>query len=114
MRWEVLAAINSIETDYGRNLSVSTAGAEGWMQFMPETWAHLRRRRQRDGRKDPYNPVDAIFAAARYLKAAGAGDSLQKAIFSYNHAALVRRRRPHACACAERGPGGGRSARSPG
>ena len=39
-----------------------------------------------DGRKDPYNPVDAIFAAARYLKAAGAGDSLRRAIFAYNHA----------------------------
>jgi hypothetical protein len=39
-----------------------------------------------DGRKDPYNPVDAIFAAARYLKAAGAATSLQRAIFAYNHA----------------------------
>ncbi|HEY5142150.1 MAG TPA: lytic murein transglycosylase, partial [Solirubrobacteraceae bacterium] len=86
VRWEVLAAINSIETDYGRNLSVSTAGAEGWMQFMPGTWATYGVDANRDGRKDPYNPVDAIFTAARYLKAAGAGDSLQKAIFSYNHA----------------------------
>ncbi len=86
IRWEVLAAINSIETDYGRNLSVSTAGAVGWMQFMPETWATYGVDANRDGRRDPYNPVDAIFAAARYLKAAGAGDSIQKAIFSYNHA----------------------------
>ncbi len=86
VRWEVLAAINSIETDYGRNLSVSTAGAEGWMQFMPGTWATYGVDANRDGRKDPYNPVDAIFTAARYLKAAGAGDSLQRAIFSYNHA----------------------------
>ena len=38
MRWEVLAAINEIETDYGRNLNVSSAGAVGWMQFMPSTW----------------------------------------------------------------------------
>ena len=38
IRWEVLAAINEIETDYGRNLSVSSAGAVGWMQFMPATW----------------------------------------------------------------------------
>ena len=38
VRWEVLAAINEIETDYGRNLNVSTAGALGWMQFMPPTW----------------------------------------------------------------------------
>ena len=84
--WEVLAAINAIETDYGRNLSVSTAGAEGWMQFMPGTWRTYGVDANRDGRKDPYNPVDAIFTAARYLKAAGAGQSLQKAIFSYNHA----------------------------
>jgi hypothetical protein len=39
-----------------------------------------------DGKKDPYNPVDAIFAAARYLKAAGGEDDLRKAIFAYNHA----------------------------
>ena len=38
MRWEILAAINEIETDYGRNLNVSSAGAVGWMQFMPATW----------------------------------------------------------------------------
>src|SRR6185503_621024 len=40
----------------------------------------------KDERKDPYNPVDAIFAAARYLKAAGAEDDLRRAIFAYNHA----------------------------
>src|SRR5918999_3332883 len=39
-----------------------------------------------DGKKDPYNPVDAIFAAARYLKAAGAEQDLRRAIFAYNHA----------------------------
>ncbi|HEX5909551.1 MAG TPA: lytic transglycosylase domain-containing protein, partial [Thermoleophilaceae bacterium] len=38
IRWEILAAINEIETDYGRNLNVSSAGALGWMQFMPATW----------------------------------------------------------------------------
>ena len=38
IRWEILAAINEIETDYGRNLNVSSAGAVGWMQFMPSTW----------------------------------------------------------------------------
>ncbi len=86
IRWEVLAAINEIETDYGRNLSVSTAGALGWMQFMPGTWASYGVDANDDGRKDPYNPVDAIFAAARYLKAAGGDTDLQSAIFSYNHA----------------------------
>ena len=86
VRWEILAAINEIETDYGRNLSVSSAGAVGWMQFMPATWASYGVDANGDGRKDPYNPVDAIFAAARYLRAAGADTDLRKAIFAYNHA----------------------------
>ena len=84
--WEILAAINEIETDYGRNLNVSSAGARGWMQFMPASWRAYGVDANEDGRKDPYNPVDAIFAAARYLKAAGAEEDLRRAIFAYNHA----------------------------
>ena len=86
IRWEVLAAINEIETDYGRNLNVSSAGAVGWMQFMPSTWKTWGVDANKDGRKDPYNPVDAIFASARYLKAAGYQDDVRRAIFAYNHA----------------------------
>ena len=86
VRWEVLAAINEIETDYGRNLNVSSAGALGWMQFMPATWKAYGVDANQDGKKDPFNPVDAIFAAARYLKAAGADKDLRKGIFAYNHA----------------------------
>jgi hypothetical protein len=86
VRWEVLAAINEIETDYGRNLNISSAGALGWMQFMPATWQQFGVDANRDGLKDPFNPVDAIFAAARYLNAAGAKDDLRRAIFAYNHA----------------------------
>ena len=86
IRWEVLAAINEIETDYGRNLSTSSAGALGWMQFMPGTWETYGVDANHDGVKDPNNPVDAIFAAARYLKASGGNTSIEKAIFSYNHA----------------------------
>ena len=86
VRWEILAAINEIETDYGRNLSVSSAGALGWMQFMPGTWEMYGVDANGDRRKDPYNPVDAIFAAARYLRAAGADTDLRKAIWAYNHA----------------------------
>jgi hypothetical protein len=86
IRWEVLAAINEIETDYGRNLNVSSAGALGWMQFMPSTWQMYGTDANKDGRKDPYNPVDAIFAAARYLKAAGYEQDVRRAIFAYNHA----------------------------
>lgn len=84
--WQVLAAINEIETDYGRNLSVSSAGALGWMQFMPPSWEAYGVDANGDGKKDPYNPVDAIFAAARYLKAADASKDLRRAIFAYNHA----------------------------
>ncbi|MGI8557925.1 MAG: lytic murein transglycosylase, partial [Solirubrobacteraceae bacterium] len=84
--WQVLAAINEIETDYGRNLSPSSAGAEGWMQFLPATWKVYGVDANGDGVKDPYNPVDAIFAAARYLNAAGAAKDLKSAIFAYNHA----------------------------
>jgi murein DD-endopeptidase MepM/ murein hydrolase activator NlpD len=78
--WRVLAAINSIETDYGRDLGVSSAGALGWMQFMPGTW-------QLYGQGgNPYDPRDAIFAAARLLDAAGASHDLRGAIFAYNDA----------------------------
>jgi murein DD-endopeptidase MepM/ murein hydrolase activator NlpD len=86
IRWEVLAAINEIETDYGRNLNISSAGALGWMQFMPATWDAYGVDANGDGQKDPFNPVDAIFAAARYLRAAGADQDLYRAIFAYNHA----------------------------
>jgi murein DD-endopeptidase MepM/ murein hydrolase activator NlpD len=86
VRWEVLAAINEIETDYGRNLNISSAGALGWMQFMPATWDAYGVDANGDGEKDPFNPVDAIFAAARYLRAAGADTDLYQAIFAYNHA----------------------------
>jgi hypothetical protein len=84
--WQVLAAINEIETDYGRNLSVSSAGAIGWMQFLPSTWKQWAVAATGNGIADPYNPVDAIFTAARYLHAAGASKNLGQAIFAYNHA----------------------------
>ena len=86
IRWELLAAINEIETDYGRNLNVSSAGAQGWMQFMPASWEAYGVDGNHDGLMDPYNPVDAIFAAARYLKAAGADKDIRAAVFAYNHA----------------------------
>jgi len=84
--WPVLAAINSIETDYGRNVSTSSAGAIGWMQFMPATWTEYGVAAGRHSRPDPYDPRDAIFSAARYLAANGARHHLRKAIFAYNHA----------------------------
>ena len=84
--WEVLAAINKIETGFGTNLNVSSAGAVGWMQFLPSSWEAFGVDANGDGRKDPYNPVDAICAAANYLKIAGGNKDLYDAIFAYNHA----------------------------
>ncbi|HYM45550.1 MAG TPA: lytic murein transglycosylase [Solirubrobacteraceae bacterium] len=83
--WQILAAINEIETNYGTDLSVSSAGAVGWMQFMPSTWLQYGVDALNAGYADPYNPVDAIFAAARYLNAAGATQNLNAAILAYNH-----------------------------
>jgi hypothetical protein len=84
--WQVLAAVNAIETDYGRNRGISSAGARGWMQFLPSTWSLYGVDATRDGRADPDNPADAIFAAAAYLEASGARADLRGAILAYNHA----------------------------
>jgi hypothetical protein len=56
------------------------------MQFLPSTWKRWGVDANHDGKKDPYNPVDAIFGAARYLKAARADQDVRQAIFAYNHA----------------------------
>ncbi len=53
---------------------------------MPSTWKMYGVDANKDGKRDPYNPVDAIFAAARYLKAAGGDKDIRKGIFAYNHA----------------------------
>ncbi len=82
----VLAGINEVETAFGTNLNVSSAGAVGWMQFMPETWAGYGVDANGDGVKDPFNPEDAIYAAASYLSAAGMPADTYGAIYAYNHA----------------------------
>jgi len=82
----ILAGINAVETAFGTNLGPSSAGAVGWMQFMPETWASYGVDANGDGVADPNNPEDAIYAAAGYLKAAGMPADTYGAIFAYNHA----------------------------
>jgi hypothetical protein len=82
----VLASINGIESAFGTNMGPSTAGAVGWMQFLPSTWDMYGVDANGDGVRDPYNPEDAIFAAASYLSAAGMPADTYNAIFSYNHA----------------------------
>ena len=89
--WQVLAAINYVETHYGKDLAVSPAGAIGWMQFMPATWAEYGesvnlKGKPAGGMPDPWDPTDAIFAAAKYLTAAGARRNLPGAVYAYNHA----------------------------
>jgi len=84
--WQVLASINKIETGFGTNMGPSSAGALGWMQFLPSSWEAFGLDANGDGRKDPYNPVDAICAAAHYLKLSGGSENLYDAIFAYNHA----------------------------
>ena len=84
--WEVLASINKIESNFGRNMGPSSAGAVGWMQFMPSTWERWGVDANGDGVADPWNPQDAIYAAARYLAASGGGQDLSRAVLSYNHA----------------------------
>src|SRR3954451_7071857 len=84
--WGVLAAINRVETNFGRNTHVSSAGAVGWMQFLPSTWRRWGVDASGDGIADPYDPQDAIFSAARYLNAAHGQEDIRRAIFAYNHA----------------------------
>jgi hypothetical protein len=82
--WNYLAAINLIETRLGSIAGVSSAGAQGPMQFMPPTWAAY-------GQGDVNAPRDAIMAAGRYLAASGFATNRDRALFAYNNAnAYVR------------------------
>jgi murein DD-endopeptidase MepM/ murein hydrolase activator NlpD len=84
--WQVLAAINKVESNFGRNMGPSSAGAIGWMQFMPSTWLRWGTDANADGVADPWNAEDAIFSAARYLAAAGGRTDIERGVFAYNHA----------------------------
>ncbi len=79
IHWSVLAAINFVESAFGRVRSASEAGARGPMQFLPATW----RRYGMGGDID--DPGDAILGAANYLHASGAPGNLDRALFAYNH-----------------------------
>jgi hypothetical protein len=79
LAWEVLAAVNFIETKFGRVKSRSSAGARGPMQFLPSTW------RAYGLGGDILDPHDSILGAANYLHASGAPSNYRKALFAYNH-----------------------------
>jgi murein DD-endopeptidase MepM/ murein hydrolase activator NlpD len=85
--WEILAAINAVETHYGRDLRVSRAGAIGWMQFMPDTWNRWRLAVGRNHTPNPYDPSDSIYSTARFLAAHGAPQHMRAALYAYNHSA---------------------------
>ncbi len=76
--WEVLAAVNYVESKFGRVVSASSAGAQGPMQFIPSTWA----RYGMGG--DVHDPHDAILGAASYLRASGAPADYPRALYAYN------------------------------
>ncbi|MFZ2052513.1 MAG: lytic transglycosylase domain-containing protein [Solirubrobacteraceae bacterium] len=91
--WAILAGIGKVECDHGRNPSPSctnegaenAAGAGGPMQFLASTWAQYGVAVD-GGRPDRWNPADAIYSAANYLRASGAPGDYRDAIYAYNHA----------------------------
>jgi cell wall-associated NlpC family hydrolase len=80
LNWSILAGIARVESGFGSNMAISSAGAVGYGQFLPATWAAYG-----DG-GDPYDYRDALPAIARYLCASGAGTDIRHALFAYNHA----------------------------
>jgi hypothetical protein len=76
--WNLLAAINFVETKFGRVVSSSWAGAQGPMQFIPSTWAAYGMG------GDIHDTHDAILGAANYLRANGAPEHTYGAVFAYN------------------------------
>lgn len=92
--WAILAGIGKVECDHGRDPdpsctregAVNSAGAGGPAQFLASTWQRYGVDGDGDGRADRWDPADAIFSMANYLRASGAPEDYRKAIFAYNHA----------------------------
>ena len=82
VRWSILAAVNFVETAFGKVRSRSSAGAQGPMQFLPATW------RAYGLGGDVHDPHDAILGAANLLHASGAPADDRRALFAYNHSTL--------------------------
>jgi membrane-bound lytic murein transglycosylase B len=83
--WHVLAAVNLVESAFGRLRNDSVAGAQGPMQFIPSTWAAYGLG------GDVHDPADAIRGAANYLSASGAPRNYARALFAYNRSPLYVR-----------------------
>ncbi len=92
--WPILAGIGKVECDHGRDPdpsctregAVNSAGAGGPMQFLASTFSTYGVDGDGDGRIDRWQPADAIYSAANYLRASGAPGDYRRAIFAYNHA----------------------------
>lgn len=100
--WAVLAGIGKVETNHGRSTlrgvhsGVNEYGCcAGPMQFavgaengcsvcVGDTWAAYGVDGNGDGRRDVYDPADAIPSAANYTRANGAPDDWQRALWRYN------------------------------
>src|SRR5262249_8511646 len=84
--WQVLAAINTVETGLGTNVAVSSAGAVRWMQVMPGTGRRSGAAPSGDAAAAPTDPYDAIEWAPLCLEPAGGRRDIRRAVFAYNHA----------------------------
>ena len=82
VRWQLLAAVNFVESAFGKVRNTSTAGAQGPMQFLPATW------RAYGLGGDVHDPHDAILGAANYLRANGGAHDERGALYHYNHSSL--------------------------
>ncbi len=80
--WSVLAGIARVESGFGQNMATSSAGAIGYGQFLPSTWAMPGI----GNGGNPYDFHDALPAIARYLCQSGASHDVRQALFAYNHA----------------------------
>ncbi len=91
--WELLAGVGKVECDNGQNTDpacweegiTNSAGAGGPMQFLATTWAEYGIDANGDGVADRWDPADAIYGAANYLKASGAPADTPDAVYAYNH-----------------------------
>ena len=79
IEWRVLAGINLVETGMGRIDGLSSAGAQGPMQFLPTTWEEVAEGGDID------DPHDAIQGAARYLVRRGGLDDIRAGLWGYNN-----------------------------
>jgi cell wall-associated NlpC family hydrolase len=118
--WTILAAIGTIESDNGQSdlpgvhSGDNAAGAEGPMQFEPKTFATYDEPVPPGGAvpPSPYDPTDAVYAAARLLCADGGagGADLSGAVYAYNHSAsyvaqVLALAQSYAAAPTDLGPG---------